>query len=325
MSFSSSVKEELVRLPLGKPCCMLSELSALTRTSGSLSMHGMGRVLATYRVENAGVARRIFLLLRTSLGVTPRLHFVQQPRLGGRRICVLTLGDQESLKLLTALHMAEEDEDGGLSFKRTPPRHPMTRECCRRAFLRAAFLGAGSMTDPEKSYHFEWMADSDALLKELSRLMEKSKLPVRSYLRRGVTVLYLKGAEDIARALALMGASKSVLTLESLRVQKQMHGQTSRVITCDENNINRASAAADRQSEAIARLLASPEAGRLPDTLKEMARLRLENPDLTLTELGQLMNPPLSKSGVNHRMRRLTALAAGLDGQTQTDTEEEPT
>ena len=317
MSFSSNVKQELVRLPLGKSCCILSELSALTRTSGSLSIHGRGRVLVTYRVENKGLARRLFLLLSSGLGLSPKLYYVQHARLGGQRTCVMTLGDQDSLALLEALHMVEEDETGGVSFKRAVPRHPMTRQCCRKAFLRAAFLGAGSMNDPERSYHFEWIAGNEGLLKELSRLLEKSELPVNTYERRGVPVVYLKGAQDIANALAMMGASRSVLELESIRVEKQMHGHARRMAACDDNNIDRAGAAAEEQIEAIRRLQESGELDKLPEGLREAARLRLQNPGLSLTELGQLMRPPVGKSGVNHRMRRLTEAARKL-------TEEQP-
>ena len=150
MSFASNVKEELLRLPLGKNCCMLSELSALTQTSGSLSLRGGGHVRVTWRVESAALARRIFLLIRSRLGLTPTLHFVQHSRLGGQRTCVLTLEDQDAEKLLLALHMMEQDETGSISLKRTAPRHSMTRQCCRRAFLRAAFLGSGTMSSPKK-------------------------------------------------------------------------------------------------------------------------------------------------------------------------------
>ena len=178
MSFSSTTKEELIRLPLGKQCCMLSELSALTQTSGSLSLRGGGRVRVTYRVESAALARRIFMLLRSRLNVTPSLHFVQSSRLGGQRTCVLTIEDQDAQKLLLALHMMEQDDDGNITLRRTAPRHPMTRQCCRRAFLRAAFLGAGTMTSPEKAYHFEWIAQEETLQQTLRRLLEKYGLPV---------------------------------------------------------------------------------------------------------------------------------------------------
>ena len=153
MSFSSLAKEELLRLPLGKNCCVMSELSALVQTSGSLQLRGGGRVRVTFRVESAGLARRIFRLLGAGLELTPRLHFVQHARLGGRRSCVLTLEDEAAQKLLLSLHMMERGEDGGVTLRRTTPRHPMTRQCCRRSFLRGVFLGAGTMSDPEKDYH----------------------------------------------------------------------------------------------------------------------------------------------------------------------------
>ena len=308
MSFSANVKQELVRLPLGKSCCVLSELSALTRTSGSLSMQGRGRVLVSYRVENKGLARRLLLLL-SGMGLSPKAYYVQHARLGGRRTCVLTLGDRDSMTLLKALHMVEEDEQGVISFRRSVPRHPMTRQCCRRAFLRAAFLGAGSMNDPKRGYHFEWIANNEGLLRELSRLLEKSNLPVNSYERRGVPVVYLKGAEDIAAALTLMGANRSVLELANIRVEKQVHGQAVRASACDDNNIDRAGAAASEQIETIRLLMDAGRLDSLPEGLREAARLRLDNPGLNLTELGQLMRPPVGKSGMNHRMRRLREAA----------------
>ena len=111
-SFSASVKEELIRMPAGRPCCMLSEISALTQTSGHLAFRGGGWISASWRVDNAGTARRLFQLLKKRLNITPSLHFVQTKQLGGRRTCVLTLGTEDTRTLLNALHMAETDEDG---------------------------------------------------------------------------------------------------------------------------------------------------------------------------------------------------------------------
>lgn len=308
MSFSSTVKDEMIRLPLGKSCCVLSELSALTQTSGSLALRGLGRVQVTYRVENAALARRIFLLLRT-LDITAKLHFVQHARLGGRRTCVLTLGDQDSQTLLIALHMMEQDEDGGISLRRTVPRHPMTRQCCRRAFLRGAFLGCGSMNDPERSYHFEWVAEDQSLRQTLAKLLDKCGLPLHEHIRKGQNVIYLKGAQQIADMLALMGASHAVLDMENIRIKKQMRGEANRAANCDEHNSERMLNAADQQIEAIKLISIQQGLFTLPPGLQEMARLRLEHTSASLTELGQMMNPPVGKSGVNHRMRRLMEVA----------------
>ena len=313
MSFSSTTKEELIRLPLGKTCCMLSELSALTQTSGSLSLRGGGRVRVTYRVESAALARRIFMLLRQRLNVTPALHFVQSARLGGQRTCVLTVEDQDAQKLLLALHMMEQDDEGNISLRRTAPRHPMTRQSCRRAFMRASFLGAGTMTSPEKEYHFEWIAQEPTLRQTLRKLLDKSGLPVHEHVRKGVHVIYLKGAQQISDTLALMGASGSLLQMENIRIQKQMRGNANRASNCDEHNSEKMISAAVKQVEAIKLISIQRGLSSLPPALERIARLRLEHTEMSLTELGQLLEPPVGKSGVNHRMRRLMDIAQGIE------------
>ena len=308
MSFSSLTKEELIRLPLSKSCCVMSELSALVQTSGSLQLRGGGRVRVAFRVENAGLARRIFQLLRAGLDLTPRLHFVQHTRLGGRRTCVLTLDDGDAQKLLLSLHMMEQDEGGGVTLRRTVPRHPMTRQCCRRAFLRGAFLGAGTMSDPEKDYHFELIAGEENLRQTLEKLLEKSGLPVHVHERKGKQVIYLKGCQQIADMLTLMGASKATMELENIRIKKGIRNQVNRAMNCDEKNAERQVSAAQKQVEMIKVISIQRGLFNLPPSLQEIARLRLEHPEESLTALGELLTPPVGKSGVNHRMRRLEAV-----------------
>ncbi|MGN0754596.1 MAG: DNA-binding protein WhiA [Aristaeellaceae bacterium] len=315
MSFSSNVKDELCRLPLGKNCCMLSELTALYRTCGSLSFHGFGRVQVQYRTENAALARRIFRLLRARLGIMPRLHYVQHARLGGQRTCVLTVGDEDSQKLMLALNMTEQDEEGNIRYRRTTVRHPMTRQCCRKAYLRAAYLGAGTMSNPEKEYHFEITAADQSLVRELSRLLEKSGLPVNTYQRKGNTVVYLKGAQQISDAIAMMGATASVFALEDVRIRKQARGAANRAINCDEHNFQRMLDAADAQVEGIRKYVIVKGMRSLPPALQEIAQKRLDNADLSLAELGQQFEPPLSKSAVNHRMRRLMDIVRAHEEQ----------
>ena len=312
-SFSSRVKEELVRLPLGKTCCMLSEIAAFTQTSGHLGFRGRGGFSVSYRLDNAGAARRLFILLKRRLNVSPTLHFVQTPQLGGRRTCVLTLSGDDASALLSALHMIETDEEGQTHFRRTVPRHPLTRLCCRKAFFRGAFLGAGTVSNPEKSYHFEWKAEDDQLTSALKKLLEKAELPYHAYVRKGQTVVYLKGAQQISDILAVMGAARSVLALENIRAGKQLRASVSRAANCDEHNGDKALNASLAQMEAIRRISLKVGLFTLPPALQQIARLRLERPELTLQELGEQLDPPVGKSGVNHRMRRLMEISAGLD------------
>ena len=312
-SFSARVKAELIRLPAGKSCCMLSEISALTMTSGHLAFRGGGWLSVSYRLEDAGTARRLFLLLKKRLDVNPTLHFTQTSRLGGRRTCVLTLNGEDARTLLDALHMTETDENGQIHLKRTVPRHPMTRQCCRKAFLRGAFLGAGTVTNPEKGYHFEWKADDDHLPRMLEKLLEKCELPFHTYMRKGQQVVYLKGAQQIADMLALTGAGQSVLEMETIRVGKQVKAAAVRAANCDEHNGEKMLDAAQKQAETIRQISLKQGLFTLPPGLQAIARLRLEHPELSLRELGELMDPPVGKSGINHRMRRLMEIGENLN------------
>ena len=312
-SFSAGVKDELIRMPMGKSCCQLSEIGALTQTSGHLSFRGGGRLTVTYRIGNTGAARRLFQLLKTRLNVSPTLHYTQTPQLGGQRTWVLTLDEGDSRTLLTSLHMAETDENGQMSLRRTVPRHPLTRQCCRKAFLRGAFLGAGTMSNPEKGYHLEWKAEDERLPETLKRLLERSGLPGHSYVRKGQTVVYLKGAEQISEVLALMGASRCMLKMENIRVNKQTRLRATRAANCDEHNGEKMLDAAQKQAEACRNISLRMGLFTLPPALQTMARARMENPDLSLAELGEMMNPPISKSAANHRLRRLMEIAGELE------------
>ena len=309
MSFSSDAKAELIRLPLEKDCCVLAELSALTQTTGSLGFQGGGRFSVSWQVENAALARRIFRMLKERLGLSPSLHFVQHARLGGRRTCVLTVEGDDAPKLLTALRMMEPDEHGAPVLKRTLPRPQITRQCCRRAYLRGAFLGAGSVTNPDRGYHLEIAARDEGLLELAEKLLAQHDLPARHHLRRGVPVIYLKGGQEIADALALMGASGALMKLENIRITRQMRGAANRASNCDEHNTERQLSAAQQQVEAVKLIAIHRGLFTLPPALRQMAELRLAHPDASLEELGALAEPPIGKSGVNGRMRRLNAAA----------------
>ena len=315
MSFSIGAKEELCHQPLDRACCMLAEISALTQTSASLGFQGAGRFSVTYRVENTTLARRIFTMLKKSLDVSPQLQFVQHTRLGGRTACVLTLEGGDAQKLLIAMSMMERHDDGSVTLKRTEPRVPLTRQCCRRAYLRGAFLGAGSITSPEKGYHFEIIAGDDAMCQSVLRQMERCGLPAGHITRRGKQVVYLKGSQHISDALALMGAPTSMMELENIRITRQMRGNINRASGCDDRNYERAAAASDAQVKAITMISIQRGLASLPPALRELAHLRLENPSVSLTELGQMMDPPLTKSGVSNRMKRLMATADEIAGE----------
>ena len=314
MSFSSTVKEELIRADHGKGCCQLAELAALTMTSASLSFRGggIGGLRLNFRFESAALARRVFLLLRERFATNPHLHFVQQRRMGIRRVCVLTLEGDAAQDFMVAMQMMTLDDLGEPTLRRTRPHITITRQCCRRAFLRGAYLGCGTMAAPEKEYHLEWVCDDDELVQTLSRTLEHAGLPARSHVRNGRSVVYMKGAQNVSDTLALMGASAAMLHCENIRIQKQMRSGANRASNCDSHNTERQVSAAQRQVEAMTRIAVTRGLYSLPPALRQAARLRMEHPDISLADLGQLMEPPVSKSGMNSRMRRLMAIAEEL-------------
>ena len=288
-------------------------------TTASLTFRGggIGGLRLSFRVESAALARRIFMLLRERMGTQPRLHFVQQRRMGVRHVCVLSLDGDAAQKFMIAMQMMVLDENGEAMLRRTRPHITITRQCCRKAFLRGAFLGCGTMSAPEKDYHLEWTCDDDELVQTLSRCLEHSELPVRSHERLGKQVIYLKGSQQIADTLTMMGAHGALLHYENIRIQKQMRGDANRALNCDTHNTDRQVTAAQQQVAAMTKIAVTRGLYSLPPALQQAARLRMEQPEMSLTELGQLMDPPVGKSGMNGRMRRLMAIAESIPDKGQ--------
>ena len=305
MSFSSQVKEELLRVQPEKSCCMLSELSALTQSCASLRLAGGGWVKVVYETENTALAKRIFLLLKKRMEITPTLEFTRYKRLGGRRASVLTVPEAESRRLLIALHMLQESEAGAVY--RGMPRAVMTRRCCRASFVRGAFLGAGAVTSPEKGYHLEFTS-SESRADTLMKILEKSGVPAAATQRRGSKIVYIKKGDDVISALALMGAHSALMEMENIRIRREGRNQANRARNCDEANLKKQLTAGEKQAQAIVDYSLRFSLGALSKDLQEIGRLRMLHPESSLEELGQMLTPPLGKSGVNHRMRKLMAI-----------------
>lgn len=306
MSFSSLVKQELLRVQPEKPCCMLSELTALTQTRASLHLSGGGRVRVVYEVESAPLAKRIFMLLKKRLEITPVLSFARYGRLGGRRACVLTVQEGDSRRLLVALHMLREE---GGAMLRGMPRSVMTRRCCRAAFVRGMFLGAGAASSPEKGYHMEFVV-SESRAQGLLDVLTKSGVPAQMTGRRGQKLVYIKKGDDVVSALALMGAHGALLEMENIRIRRESRNQANRARNCDEANLNKQLSAGSAQAQTIVAYSLRHGLGGLEKDLQALARLRMLHPEASLQELGEMLSPPIGKSGVNHRMRRLMAALA---------------
>jgi hypothetical protein len=183
------------------------------------------------------------------------------------------------------------------------------KDCCAVAYLRGMFLGGGFVADPHGDFHFELTAESEPIANDLVTLMERFDIGARVTSRRGTYAVYLKGAEPIVTFLALVGAHRALLRTEDVRILKEMRNDVNRLVNAETANIQKTATAAAEQVAAVRTLERQRGLDSLPPALREIAYLRLENPDVSLRELGELADPPLSKSAVYHRVRRLEELA----------------
>ncbi|MBQ8129781.1 MAG: DNA-binding protein WhiA [Clostridia bacterium] len=305
MSYSSEAKEELCRVVPESICCNLAELSGIVCAAGSVFLRGGGRRRLAVETENEAVAARCMQLMQSVFDVQPALVTRTQARLGGRRVSRVVLEGEEASFVMEGCGIE-------LGQRRVVPRDVVARKCCRRAFVRGVFLACGSVTDPEKEYHLEFVLDDEVFAGSLARHIGKFGLNAKVGTRRRMSLVYLKGQSDITDMLSLMGAQSARFAMEDAFIRKGFRNNANRAVNCDSANLTRAVAAAERQTEAIRTVLAARGRGNLPDALLEIAELRLQNPECSLEELGQMCSPPLTKSGVNHRLQRLLKMAEGL-------------
>ncbi len=304
MSFSSEVKDELIRLKPEKNCCMLSEISALTQTCASLRFRGGGRILVTYSTENATLAKRIFLLLKLRLNIACSLAYSQVARFGGRRVYTLTLSEADSRKLLLQIRMLRKS--GELEHLRGVPRNTFNKKCCRSAYLRGAFEGNGSMLEPDKGYRLTFLSSNEDRAGIVDFVLKKSGIGYHLREKRGNWQTQIVRGDDVAAVLAMMGAYQSMMRLENIRIQRETRNQVNRASNCDVGNSIRQFRFSSEQTELFNGWLEKdPEGKALTKKQWETLKIRVDHPEASLEELGTLFDPPLTKSGVYHRLTAL--------------------
>lgn len=295
MSFSGTVKEELAAHVSSARHCQLAELAALLLYSGGVCDGGRHLCLDT---ENGTVARKCFTLLKKTFNIETVMR-------GGHR---LIPDDETERRVTEALYLARE-EDGKITLTKTVNALLIKNSCCARAWLRGAFLSAGSMSDPRKSYHLEFVCDEKAQAAQLREVLSEFQIEARIIGRKKYQVVYLKEGEGIVELLNVMGAHVSLMELENMRILKEMRNSINRRVNCETANISKTVTAAGRQIEDILLIRERYGFENLPDNLRQMAEVRLEYPDAALKELGGYLEPAVGKSGVNHRLRRLSEIA----------------
>ena len=308
MSFTAEVKEELSRVETPRSCCPRAELAALMRVEGTIHIAGGERFRLEMATETAPVARKAIKLMHSLYGLKTELT-VRRSVLHKTNNYLITVPSQPALApALTDLGIL--DEAGGLTYG-VPPRL-VRKDCCAVSYLRGAFLGGGFVADPHGDFHFELTAETELHARDLVGLMARFGIEARVTRRRGLFAVYLKGAEPIVTFLALVGAHRALLRTEDVRIIKSMRNDVNRLVNAETANLQKSADAAIAQVEDIRYLADLHGMSWLPPALQELARLRLDHPDVSIRELGEYAVPPLSKSAVYHRIRRIESLAAEL-------------
>ena len=307
MSFSTQTKDELARIFPEKKCCQLAELAALVRMDGTITISPQHKIGLHVNTENAAVARKIFRLAKQVFQLEVEIRIQKRERLKKNNLYhVHLLSHPHMNDILKQLGILRTDGTIMAEIKKAL----ISSQCCRRSYLRGVFLGAGSVNSPEGNYHLEIITNSPEYAKALVALMNRFQ-GVRAKVsgRKKWNVVYLKESEQIVSFLGIIGAHQALLSFENTRIVKGMRNQVNRLVNCETANLTKTVNASLKQVENIMLLEEVMGLDKLPARLQDVARLRLVNPDVSLKELGEMMEPPIGKSGVNHRMRKLEELA----------------
>lgn len=306
MSFSNEVRNEAARYMPDKPCCRRSELAALLLFAGQVDKTADGQLLKI-TVENAATARKIYQYVKELSPWPATVESEQKNRFRKSRAYDVVIEPKESDK--------EVLEEMGLFYpavRRHVPWNLLSKSCCRRSFIRGLFLTRGFINRPEGNYHLELVLGDTRLAVEVQKLLQKMGIKAGRIERKNHLVIYLKDSEKIADFLRLIGASKALLDFENARILKSMRNTVNRQVNCETANLVKTIDASVRQVELMDKLIQSQRWEMLGPQLKELAMVRLKFPDSTLKELGEMLNPPLSKSGAAYRMRKLEQTAEEL-------------
>ena len=318
MSFASETKNELARIEPEKKCCMLAEISGFLRVAGSIGLVGFGKFKIIITTDNPAVARHYKKLIQDYFGIETKLEIGEGKAVGKNRssrkfsYSITIDADNRSEQILreTGILLVREGNnyisDGIYSgIVRT--------KCCKKAYLRGVFMGAGTMSDPEKGYDLEFVLETATMAADLKKLINSFvDLSCKVTERRGKHVVYMKKADYISDMLAIMGASSQVFSMEETRIKKEMVGSARRMSNCDSANMDRSIEASMKHIEAIKKIESSVGLASLPDSLREAADLRIEHPDISISALGELCDPPLKKSGINKRLMKIEEIASKL-------------
>lgn len=299
MSFAGKIKEELLEQTGKAGHCQIAELAALFSFCGQVIMEENGTYCIKFSTENLTVAKKCYILIKRVFHTVPDIKVS-----GQHSYNIYLLEEAVAEDFVKAIRVI----DGALLVADCL----IERQCCKRAFLRGIFLTTGSITDPHSGYHLELVAGNPGRATRIQEIMGVFGLEAKIIERKKNYITYLKEGESIVDFLNVIGAHVALMEFENVRILKEMRNSINRQVNCETANIKKTVSAASRQTADIQYIHDTIGFGNLSENLSQIAKLRLANPEMALKELGEMLDPPIGKSGVNHRLRKLSEIANHL-------------
>lgn len=311
MSFSKEVKEELSRHIASARHCNIAEIAAIISICGRIVISERDTYSVKIQTENIDVARKYFTLLKKTFNIIAEITIRQNVYLSKSKTYTITVNKHDdAMRILQASKLV--NQYGEIEEDTSARNVVIMNPCCKRTFIRGAFLAAGSISSPEKFYHFEIVCNTFEKASQLATIINYFEIEAKIVERKKHFVVYIKEGSSIVDILNVMEAHVALMNLENVRIMKDMRNNVNRKVNCETANINKTVAAAVKQLEDIKYIRDTIGFTKLTPQLREMAEIRLDNPEASLKELGELVSPPVGKSGVNHRLRKLSEFANEL-------------
>lgn len=309
MSFSANTKNELSRIEPERKCCKLAEIAGFIRMCGTIKISGGGKLNVKMSTENPAVARHFKKLIKDYFGANANLIIAQTT--------ILKKGHLYELTIDTGMNAEQILREVGILMVREGCNYIsdgiytdiIKTKCCKKSYLRGVFLGAGTVSDPEKGYHLEIVCNSEILSNDVKKLVNSFGLHSKIVIRKRNYVVYIKEADQIIDFLNILGAHGQLLDFENVRIIKEMRNKTNRISNCDSANLDKTINASAKQLDNIKLIDETRGLASLPDKLYIAAQLRIDNPEASLIELAEMLDPPIGKSGINHRFKKIEEIA----------------
>lgn len=315
MSFSKDVKDELSKQLSPARHCQIAELAAMISLCGRIIITEYDKYILRLHTENLTVARKYFTLIKKTFNINTDISVKHNAYLNKSKNYSLVITDHDIvIKILQATKLMDENKEIG-EILSVNDNIVMQNVCCKRAFIRGAFLATGSISDPRKTYHFEIVAPDEPKAIQLQEIIKTFEIDAKIVVRKKYYVVYVKEGSQIVDLLNVMEAHVALMNLENVRILKEMRNSINRQVNCEAANINKTVLAATKQIDDILYIKQQIGFNELSEGLEEIANLRIDYPEASLKELGALLEPPIGKSGVNHRLRKLSIIADNLRKQ----------